>query len=102
MTPSDKPCRVCGRKLNNQYEPRFGYTLCAVHSGVPSAFVVEAAGEFEALGYTRWDKPVRAIFDPRDPEQDIAKPHTWKHNDNPALILADIQTEGKPWLHQDP
>ena len=33
--PSDKKCVVCGGKKNNQIEPRFFYTVCEDHQGVP-------------------------------------------------------------------
>lgn len=33
--PSNEPCAVCGEYYNNQSEPRFGYTVCEDHKGVP-------------------------------------------------------------------
>lgn len=32
--PSNEPCVVCGKRDNNQSEPRFGYTVCEKHQGI--------------------------------------------------------------------
>jgi len=33
--PTSRPCSVCGRRNNNQLEPRFGYVVCEDHQHVP-------------------------------------------------------------------
>lgn len=33
--PSKEPCEVCGIHNNNQSEPRFGFTVCEDHQGIP-------------------------------------------------------------------
>lgn len=33
--PSKESCQVCGEHKNNQYEPRFYYTVCENHQRVP-------------------------------------------------------------------
>lgn len=33
--PSKEVCAVCGQYKDNQSEPRFGYTVCEDHKGVP-------------------------------------------------------------------
>jgi DnaJ-class molecular chaperone len=36
------PCDVCGKKGNNQSEPRFGYVVCEVHYKMSPVEVSEA------------------------------------------------------------
>lgn len=33
--PSSRPCEICGRHINNQAEPRFGYVVCEEHQAIP-------------------------------------------------------------------
>lgn len=33
--PSKDRCRVCGKRKNNQIEPRFGYVVCEDHQDTP-------------------------------------------------------------------
>ena len=39
--PSLEPCQVCGKHLNNQSEPRFGYVVCQNHQGVAPVDIPE-------------------------------------------------------------
>lgn len=36
-TQSGLPCVVCGGYNHNQYEPRFGYSVCINHKNMPPA-----------------------------------------------------------------
>lgn len=42
---SDKPCAVCGKRLNNTVEPRFLYTVCEEHAQLPPVEVSRLAND---------------------------------------------------------
>lgn len=42
---SSEPCQVCGEHKNNQWEPRFGYTVCIEHQNVAPVDIPEKPPE---------------------------------------------------------